>query len=203
MPNYCGDQFIQMDALEFLSRLLAGEEVEGWKLEDFAAIHASPPCQAFTSLRGMHNAKEHPDLLTPTRELLIASGLPYVIENVPGAPLLNPVTLCGTSFGLGTGDAELRRHRLFECSFPVMSYPCCHGVSKRVIGVYGGHARNRTRTMEDKGNPDFTAEQARKAMGIDWMTGAELSQAIPPAYCQHVGSYLLSHIEAERKAVAA
>ena len=93
----------------------------------FDAIHASPPCQRFTALKVMHNAKEHPDMLTPCREMLRATGLPYVIENVPGAPMEDPVTLCGTMFGLGVHDAELWRHRLFErmMGLPEFAGPPC------------------------------------------------------------------------------
>ena len=128
--------FHQGDALEFCRE--HGHE--------FDAIHASPPCQAFTALRTMPNAKEHKDLLTPTRELLQEMGLPYVIENVPGAPMHNYVMLCGSMFGLGCADAELRRHRHFETwPFSVLTPPCAHGWKQRVIGVYGGHARDRRR----------------------------------------------------------
>lgn len=171
-------EFIQADALTF-------------PLDGYAAIHASPPCQAFTSLKGMHNAKHHDDLLTPIRARLIASGLPFVIENVEGAPMRNHVTLCGSSLRLGTSDgsAELRRHRHFETNFPVMVPPCAHGWASRVIGVYGGHGRDRRRIESTQ---DFTVCERREAMGIDWMTGAELSQAIPPAYTEHIGGYLMA-----------
>src|SRR5581483_312695 len=109
-------RFIQADALEYL-RL--------GPISWYAAVHASPPCQAHTSLRGMWNAKEHVDLIPPTRELLRKTGLPYVIENVPGAPMDAQVMLCGSAFGLGIPGAQLRRHRLFELSgFWMMSPPC-------------------------------------------------------------------------------
>jgi DNA (cytosine-5)-methyltransferase 1 len=90
---------------------------------DWDAIHASPPCQAFTSLKVMHNAREHEDLLTETRERLQAWGGLYVIENVPGAPMRNHVTICGSSIGLGVRkyDRELRRHRHFEVTSPSWS----------------------------------------------------------------------------------
>lgn len=181
--------FIQGDALEYL-------EAHG---HEYDAIHASPPCQAHTAMKTMWNAKEHKDLIPATRELLHKSGKPWVMENVPGAKMENPITLCGTMFGLGVGDAELRRHRLFECSFFMLAAPqCSHG--SRVVGVYGGHVRNRQRTIGiygegcrdsarkyDKGIDDFTVEDGREAMGIDWMTLAELCQAIPPAYTEFLG----------------
>lgn len=189
--------FVQGDALAFLAK--HGHEYD--------VIHASPPCQAFTALKTMPNAKAHDDLLTPTRELLISLGKPYVIENVPGAPMRNYITLCGTMFGLGTGDAELRRHRLFEVE-PMFLWvpPCDHYGRQRVIGVYGGHGRDRRRIRPatvgvwgnagDKsardGTKQFSTEERREAMGIDWMTGAELSQAIPPAYTEYIGRQLLA-----------
>ena len=172
-------EFHQADALEYMAA--HGHE--------FDAIHASPPCQAFTDLNQMWNAKEHADLLTPTREALQALGKPYVIENVEGAPMVNYITLCGTAMGLGTDAAELRRHRRFEIvPHLLMVPPCAHGLKDRVIGVYGGHGRDRRRTVNTQ---DFSTADRRIAMGIDWMTGAELSQAIPPAYTEYIGRHLL------------
>jgi DNA (cytosine-5)-methyltransferase 1 len=193
--------FVQADAMTF--------DLDGY---DF--IWASPPCQAFTALRTMPNAKQHLDLLTPTRERL-RSQL-YVIENVEGAPMFPPVTiLCGTMFGLQTKDgiAELRRHRIFETSFTMGLTPPCNHNGHLVIGVYGGHGRDRRRSIGVYGdsagisharkraiavtgnaggfsNRDglqgFSTEQRREAMGIPWMNGNELSQAIPPAYSEFI-----------------
>lgn len=166
-PRYCGDVFIQADAMTF-------------PLDGYDLIWASPPCQAFTAMKTMWNAKPHLDLLTPTRARILASGIPYIIENVPGAPMSNYVMLCGTMFGLGLDGAELRRHRHFEVSEPpILRPPCAHGTSEAVIGVYGGHGRDRRRTSNTQ---HFATAERRIAMGIDWMSGAELSQAIPPAY---------------------
>lgn len=190
--------FIQGDVLALTPDFLAG----------FDAIHASPPCQAHTSLKTMHNAKDHPNLIPATRAMLQASGKPYIIENVEGAKaeLIDPILLCGTMFGLGVEDAELRRHRLFETSFPIILRPACQHGQRDVIGLYGGHVRNRRRARTigiygegcrdsrrkfDKGVPDFTIDQGRAAMGCDWMTVAELSQAIPPAYTRFLGEHLL------------
>jgi DNA (cytosine-5)-methyltransferase 1 len=137
----------------------------------------------------MHNAKQHPDLLTPTRELLQQIGRPYVIENVEGAPMIDYITLCGTMFDLGTQDAELWRHRRFEVVPAILFVPACtHRIKPRVIGVYGGHGRDKRRKANTQ---DFSVEQRREAMGIDWMTGAELSQAIPPAYTEWLGRRIL------------
>jgi DNA (cytosine-5)-methyltransferase 1 len=196
-------------------------------LRDFDFIWASPPCQAHTSMKTMHNAKDHADLIPATREMLMKSGVPWVMENVVGAPLLNAFTLCGTMFGLGVEDAELRRHRLFEASFLILAPECRHGSRVQhgyggasnipaeartpVIGIYGGHARNRRRARTvgiygegvrdsrrkfNKGVPDFTIDQGREAMGIDWMTTAELSQAIPPAYGEFIGRAAMAQLKA-------
>jgi DNA (cytosine-5)-methyltransferase 1 len=157
----------------------------------FDAIHASPPCQAFSSLRWMHNAKENPDLIDATRQRLIDACVPYIIENVAGARLNAMIRLCGSSFGLGYENAELRRHRYFETSFPLLAPPC-HHKAERVIGVYGGHGRDRRRKVNTQ---DYSTEARRQAMGIDWMTGAELSEAIPPAYTQWIGEHLMAALK--------
>lgn len=189
--------FVQADALR-----------PPFDLRRFDFIWASPPCQAHTSLKTMHNAREHQDLIPATRAMLKASGALYAIENVVGAPLENPILLCGTMFGLGVDDAELRRHRLFETSFPLLAPECRHG-SRAVIGVYGGHMRNRkrrtigiygegcrdSRRKLDRGVADFSIEQGRAAMEIDWMTTAELSQAIPPAYSEFIARAALRLID--------
>lgn len=191
MPRY-PFRFIQGDALEYVRE--HGHEYD--------AIHASPPCQAHTSMKTMHNARQHVDLVPATREALEATGLPWVMENVPGAPMQNYITLCGTMFGLGIDDAELRRHRLFESNMMLLAPTCRHGGSD-VIGLYGGCGRDRRRVIgvygegvrdsrrkTDKGVPDFTVEDGRRAMGIDWMTLAELCQSIPPAYTEFIGRQL-------------
>ena len=156
---------------------------------EFDVIHASPPCQVFCKLKNMHNAKTHTDLLTPMRNGLQALGKPYIIENVEGAPMHRYIVLCGTMFGLGTEQAELRRHRRFEISpYIAPVEPCRHGRKSRVIGVYGGHGRDRRRTVNTQ---DFSTDERRDAMGIDWMNGQELSQAIPPAYTEWIGQRLM------------
>jgi DNA (cytosine-5)-methyltransferase 1 len=197
--RYCGDAFHQADALTF-------------PIEGFDFVWASPPCQAFTALRFMPTARKHPNLIPQTRARLVASGVPYCIENVEGAPLGDSgylILLCGTMFGLQTADgrAELRRHRLFETSFSIPLRPACqHGgagggavetvsvagrraigghYSRRAITVTGSTAQtnlDRNRTRET-----FSVQQAREAMGIDWMSMATLSQAIPPAYAEFIG----------------
>jgi hypothetical protein len=181
-PNYCGDEFHQADALTF-------------DLTGFDVVHASPPCQRWTGLAIMANVGEHPDLITPTRERLRATGVPYVIENVVGAPLINPVTLCGASFALGTDTHILARHRRFECSFPVMAPPCAHR-GLPVIGLYGDHARfARRHGPGSQANAADSLRLGRQAMGIDWMSWPELTQAIPPAYTEHIGGYLMAELQ--------
>ena len=142
----------------------------------------------------MWNAKEHASLIAPIRERLQASGLPYIIENVEGArrELIDPVMLCGTMFGLGVDDAELRRHRLFEINFDVGLLPQCNHSKGRVIGIYGGHGRDRRRKQNTQ---DFSVQQRRDAMGIDWCGGQALSNAIPPAYTEYLGKQLMAHLQ--------
>lgn len=162
-------------------------------LRRFDFIWASPPCQAHTAMKAAWNAKEHEDLIPATRVLLRASGKPYVIENVDGAPLLpGSVRLCGTAFGLGAGEYELRRHRWFEASFSLLAPSCNH--RKPVIGIYGGHARDRRK----RGSHRLPIALAREAMGIDWMTMAGLSQAIPPAYGEFIGRAALAQLSMSR-----
>lgn len=155
----------------------------------FHAVHASPPCQAYTQLQdrwyGVHRAK-HPDLIVPTRKMLRRAGLPYVIENVPFAPLLNPITLCGTMFRLGAKGAQLRRHRMFECPWWFASgpLPCRHtGLAVHVNGSTGGRSLRDGLTLSN-------VATRRNAMGISWMTNKELVEAIPPAFTKYVGEQL-------------
>jgi DNA (cytosine-5)-methyltransferase 1 len=184
-------EFHQGDALEFISEYGRG----------FNVIHASPPCQAFTTLKVMHNAGTHEDLLTPCRILLEASGSVWVIENVPGSPVHHGITLCGTAFGLGVevydGWRELRRHRWFESSIAMLGPTCRHRGA--TIGIYGDHARDRRRKPGVHRGIDFPdsdkLQLAGSAMGIDWMNWRELSQAIPPAYTEYIGRQLIAVLE--------
>jgi DNA (cytosine-5)-methyltransferase 1 len=165
-------------------------------LDGFDAIHASPPCQAHSALKARHKDKEHPDLVAPTRERLVASGLPYVIENVVGAPLINPVMLCGSAFGLG-----VRRHRLFECSFPLMAPGCAHGQQEPKYDVYEHGKWIKSPVARVYGNGGGKGEEFwGEAMGIDWMAREDLAQAIPPAYTEWIGGYLMAALSLERAA---
>lgn len=166
-------------------------------LSDFDLIWSSPPCQAHTDLKAAWNAKRHVDRIPDTRAMLRASGRPYVIENVVGAPLHSCIMLCGTMFELGTDDAELWRHRHFETNFLLPPRLCRHGGRPRVIGVYGGHGRDRRRNVNAQ---DFSVADRRRAMDIDWMSGGELSQAIPPAYAEYIGRHAMAMLMQERAA---
>lgn len=250
-PHHRGGTFVQADALTY-------------PLEGFDFIWASPPCQAYTSLRHLTKGKVYPDLIASVRERLQASGTPYCIENVPGAPLgvgsgYPPTMLCGTMFGLQTPDgrAEIRRHRHFETSFYIpFRLRCQHGyVSRDTLGIYGkgapmmgrreslsvcgtgmgagnkgkeaevrarratlciaggkrmssgmmtpqGTLKRRavtvtgntaqTNTKRNQVRETFSINDARLAMGIDWMPMKYLSQAIPPAYAEWIGRQVLA-----------
>lgn len=207
--------FHQGDVLEVIARLLTGGAVDFtrpdgsvvWlKREDFAVWHASPPCQLFSASANAHS-KEHVDLLTPTRPLLADSGLPYIIENVERAPLINPVLLCGTMFGLRAPDVDgvelqMQRHRLFETSFPIAMAPspCAHG-SAPVGGSYKGARRRTPADRDQKRRGGYTPALSVRAalLGIDWMdmrNEHELAQAIPPAYTEWIGEQAMAHLKA-------
>ena len=193
--------YLCMDAIQAMDKLLRGEGLtfsndDRLYLADFAAVHASPPCQNDSKIRNLTiaqgRAKYYPKLTIPTRRRLIQAGKPYVIENVVGASLIDPVMLCGSSFGL-----LVRRHRIFEANFPMLLIPCAHynevkdkpplhrlqGKS-RVVGCYGN----------GRGKGDNKALWS-EAMGITWMIRAEMKEAIPPAYTEYIGKYLMKAIE--------
>jgi len=190
-------EFHQEDAMLTLQRLVKyPDSFIGGKL---SAIHASPPCQAYSTLGNLHPDVEYPDLIEATRNLLKQTGLPWVIENVVGAPLHHPIMLCGSMFGLG-----VRRHRLFETPalLSMDGLRCRHDEQPEPIDVSGTGARRLgDRPNGGGGNsrkPRNLAE-AREAMGIDWMTRAELSQSIPPAYTEQVGTQLLAHLSTTKE----
>jgi DNA (cytosine-5)-methyltransferase 1 len=172
--------FIQHDALRLDYRFLCS----------FDAIHASPPCQRFSDLAKRNgNAHEWPDLVAPVRQMLATTGKPYVIENVEGAPLVDPVMLCGAMF------PELRviRHRLFEANFPLYALPhgkheLCYTRDKRK--AHYGKLSEWTSPVQVTGGGNCSKAAAADAMGIDWMTKDELNEAIPPAYTRFIGCQL-------------
>lgn len=192
-PNY-PFEFVQQDALQLLADLNRGWGASGDVSVDwYDAIHASPPCQAYSPLSAL-TGNSYPDLVAEVRNRLRRTGLPYVIENVIGAPLEDPIRLCGSSFGL-----NVWRHRLFESSIDLgMVPPCSHGQHPHPIDVTGTGGRRTSDRTTNGGNSrkPRTLQEAQEAMGIDWMTRAEMAQAIPPAYTEHIGHYLMTHLKA-------
>lgn len=169
-------EFHQANALDF-------------SLKGFDAIHASPPCQRFSVNTKRWNRQEaHPDLVEPIRRRLLESELPYIIENVPGAPLLNPLLLCGSMWGW----KRLRRHRLFESNIELQApAPCNHKIQFDVISVVGHAGGSSKRDGSERfGGTDLW----RELMGIPWMTGSELAESIPPTYTEWLGAFLIRHI---------
>lgn len=180
MPRY-PFTFYQDDALEFLAA--HGHE--------FDAIHASPPCQAYSRSRNNGCHQDAPMLIGAVREALYRLSIPWVIENVVGAPLFFALELCGTSFGLQASGYDLPRHRLFECSTLILGPPCSHRRGQ-TIGVYGNgtnsyHRQKMGRCLKDS--------EKKEAMGINWMTRKELTQAIPPAYTHFIGKQLIERLK--------
>jgi DNA (cytosine-5)-methyltransferase 1 len=184
-------EFKQADALHFAAHP---------DVFEFDAIHASPPCQRWSDLAKRNgNADDWPDLIGPTRDLLVDLGLPYVIENVEGAPLIDPITLCGVSF------PELRviRHRLFESNVPLVApehkaHPLVFTHDKRK--AHYGKLDQDTAYVQVTGGGNCTVANKRDAMGVAWMTGAEANEAIPPAYTEFIGLRLLEHLNADSAA---
>lgn len=170
-------EFIQADALDILADLAF--------MRRFAAVHISPPCQRFSAMSACRPglAEGYQDIVAATRELARATGLPYVIENVPQSPLVDPVWLCGTMFSL-----ELYRHRGFETNWPLVApaHPAHvlpaskagHWVPGTVMSV-AGHVAPMWKAREVMG-------------GVDWMNRAELGESIPPSYTEYVGTHLLA-----------
>lgn len=174
--------FIQADALDILQ--------DTDFIAQFDAIHASPPCQTHSITKHLRNAQgkttSKVDLLPQTRQALVDSGKPYIIENVVGAPMTNTIILCGSSFGL-----QVRRHRQFESNMQFIGKTCKHKEQGRPVGVYG--------SMRDEipngGKTAENIEQARNAMGIQHMLWSELVEAIPPAYTEYLGKQLAKKLD--------
>lgn len=182
-PNY-PFAFIQANALELDVKFL----------RTFDALHASPPCQSYSDLAKRNgNGHKWPRLIEPVREMFIRSGLPYVIENVEGAPLINPLMLCGTMFpGL-----RVLRHRLFESNFLMIApthgkHPKVHTFDKRKS--HYGKTDEWKDFVQVTGGGNCSVAAARVAMGIEWMSKNELNEAIPPAYTKFIGHQLLLHL---------
>ena len=184
-PNY-PFEFHQADALAALDDYIA--EGDG----SFAAIHASPPCQDYSKAM-RHLAAPNPRLIDPVRGRMQESGLPWVIENVIGAPLptqsdlfgRHGVELCGSMFGL-----PVWRHRLFETSFPIEAP---RGCDHREPAMNPHNQLGRDRITAEFG-PGDQERPWREAMGVEWMGRYEAREAIPPAYTEHIGGYLMTEI---------
>lgn len=206
-PRYPFD-FYQADAIDFLDRLI---ESESWVLYD--AIHASPPCQAHSDLQ-KQNKRDYPDFIAATRERLVKIGLPYIIENVDGAPLIDPVKLCGAGIAQDIPGVqyaapgvrqfpELRviRHRLFESNVPLVGTPCppkhplvfTHDKRK----PHYGRLDQMTDFVQVTGGGNCSVAAAKDAMGIDWMIKRELNEALPPAYTEYLGRQLIDFLSIE------
>jgi DNA (cytosine-5)-methyltransferase 1 len=179
-------EFHQADALEY-------------PLDGFDFIWASPPCQEYsvaTLCRGA-SRKSHPDLVAPTRARLRAAGVPWVMENVYGAPLHHPLMLCGLMFGL-----RVLRHRYFETSPAMLSphHPSHRGVRIGEGGMicaagHGGSKYHGRGAHRREIPPDHRSKVAwQKAMGIDWMLRDEMAQAIPPAYSRYIAEQMMPHV---------
>jgi DNA (cytosine-5)-methyltransferase 1 len=176
--------FVKADALKLDPEFIAS----------FDAVHASPPCQSYSDLAKRNkNADEWPRLIEPVRNMLIRSALPYVIENVDGAPLINPVVLCGTMFP----ELRVLRHRLFEANFIILTpphtkHPKVHTFDRRKS--HFGKTDEWRDFVQVTGGGNCTLAAARDAMGIEWMTKSEINESIPPAYTRFIGRQLLRYL---------
>jgi DNA (cytosine-5)-methyltransferase 1 len=173
-PNY-PFEFHQADALEYLAKYY----------KNFDVIHASPPCQRYSRITKLNGSPEdHPDLLQSSIDALKATGKPYIVENVPGAPLTNYLMLCGTMFGL-----RVFRHCLFVTDPQIFFSPMsCNHFDRSCNGGKNKdqyHPEAEFITVTGSVHP---IAKAKKAMGIDWMNRSELVQAIPPAYTLYIGN---------------
>ncbi len=183
-PHYCGDAFIRADALDVLYALAHGDcwpdsTGRDWHLEDFDAIHASPPCGRYTGATAWRgNRLNHPDLIGPTQTALRQTRLPYVIENVDDARalLVSPFMLCGTVFGL-----NVQSHRWFEVNFPI---------AVSFLGLCNHTWHNVSRDHGKK----YPESMLRASLGCMWMTVHEARQAIPPVYTEFIGKQLLNYL---------
>lgn len=194
IKRYVGEHFIHASALEVLK--------DKSFLSRFDAVHASPPCQRY-SVTNAARRHDYPDLVGPTRDLLIESGLPWVIENVVGAPLIDPITLCWSMFNKpgsvidedGT-PLRMERHRLFESNIDLTTPgPCNHPRDIQVAGSYGGARRDKWEAKHVRKGGYVPAKRIQEELlGIDWATQHGLYQSLPPVYTQHIGDQLLKEI---------
>jgi DNA (cytosine-5)-methyltransferase 1 len=188
-PRYPFD-FVLGDALIYLRELDPSR---------FDAIHAAPPCQRYSiSTKRTGTQDYHPDLLVPVRKALKRTGLPYVIENVPYAPLIDPLQICGTERGLTAEGYRLKRHRHFEINWPIDDnwLACrCYGDKRPIIDVTGGGSTELFRKGGGGRPYKGSADLCRKIMGIHWATRDEITEAIPPRYTKLIGSHLMAYLK--------
>jgi DNA (cytosine-5)-methyltransferase 1 len=177
-------EFVQADAMTY-------------PLDGFDAIHASPPCQAYSRAL-KHMAAEQPMLIDAIKTRLTENAAPWIIENVEGAPIpeqadlfgANGTMLCGTAFGL-----RIYRHRLFETSFPLKGTVCSH--TRHAMNPHSVQGRQRMYAEFGKSDPELIW---RNEMGVEWMGRHETREAIPPAYTEHIGQYLMAELNARAAA---
>jgi DNA (cytosine-5)-methyltransferase 1 len=189
-PNY-PFEFHQDDAVDVLRAIAEGDPFYPSWMKPFDAIHASPPCQKW-ALASRYNGRDYPDLIGPVRKLLRRQTRPWVIENVPRAPIRPDLKLCGCMFGLELdGIGQLRRERWFETSWHHFGLTPAHDHHGPAISIagHGTPSWMRTRTGH------VGVALWREVMDVDWTTREELTEAIPPAYTAHVGAHLLEHLK--------
>ena len=183
-------EFVQADALEVLDTLIGGDTVGGYSATDFDAVHGSPPCQGYTALAAVHG-NEWPLLIEPVRDKFDTLGLPYIIENVQGAPIRRDVVLCGEMFGL-----QVIRHRYFELGYwTMLQLP--HVPHRGRVGGWrhGEKFDGPYFAVYGEGGGKGSVQEWQAAMGIDWTDDRiELAEAIPPAYTEHIGRELMTHL---------
>jgi DNA (cytosine-5)-methyltransferase 1 len=192
-PNY-PFRFIQADFLDFITDFSRRKAM----FRDVVAFCVSPPCQFYSTLAVLQPTIEYPDLIPPTRQALldVKPTLPFVIENVPNAPLINPITLCGSQFDSPWanwhGDTVcLKRHRGFESQgFELQERRARHYCQNYRCVTVAGHGRVGRGSDDYWAGPGYAA-LARKVMGIDWMTRDELCEAVPPVYGRFIGAQLM------------
>ncbi len=196
--------YIQMDALELMDLFLEGGQMksqgrgfyEWYGIKDFDAYHASPPCQFASTIAIQNRIRypgkyDHPNLIPDTRLRLQATGKLYVIENVRSFCLVTPVKLTGSWFGL-----DVKRDRFFECNFPAFDTPLSKWQRPRFRSLDKRRDGKLSAVVGVHGHINYAGEGElrRQAMGIDWMSDAELTQAIPPAYTEYIGKYLMQAV---------
>ena len=192
-PNYCGDEFYQCDAIEFLKTK---------DLSRFDVFHASPPCQAHTKVQQLAKARnggkyrEHPDYIEAIRQIFETLEKPYIIENVSGAPLHSPLKLSGTQFQ----NLYTQRQRLFESNITLKDPDCTPTKKKTPPAGWGFGDDGFISICGSGGIQGMNSKQIPLYWGfalggIDWMTRDELAEAIPPAYTEFIGKQIQEHIK--------